>query len=55
MLVTKTPSYATREMKVELYEAMSAERPESREVERQLAEARRRFVELAERDSGDEG
>jgi hypothetical protein len=41
-------------MKVELYEAMAAERPESREVEQQLAEARQRLGELTERGSGDQ-
>jgi hypothetical protein len=34
-------------MKVELYEAMAGERPERREVEQQLAEARHRLAELA--------
>jgi len=42
------------QMKVELYEAMAAERPESREVEQQLAEARQRFAELTEPDSRDQ-
>ena len=39
------------QMKVELYEAMAAERPESREVEQQLAEARQRLAELSEHTS----
>ena len=39
------------EMKVELYEAMAEERPESREVEQQLAEARQRLAELIEHTS----
>jgi hypothetical protein len=43
------------EMKVELYEAMAEERPESREVEQQLAEARRRLDELTEHQSGNQG
>jgi hypothetical protein len=36
------------EMKVELYETMAEERPKSREVEQQLAEARERLAELTE-------
>ena len=43
------------EMKVELYEAMAAERPESREVEQQLTEARQRLAELREHASRDQG
>jgi hypothetical protein len=39
-------------MKVELYEAMAEERPESREVEQQLSEARQRLAELTEHWSG---
>ena len=39
------------EMKVELYEAIGAEQPESREVEQQLAEARQRLAELTEHTS----
>ena len=36
------------QLKVELYEAMAAERPKSREVEVQLLEARQRLAELCE-------
>jgi hypothetical protein len=43
------------EMKAELYEAMARERPESREVERQLAEARQRLAELPQHASRDQG
>lgn len=41
-------------MKVELYEAMAVERPENREVEQELAEARQRLAELREHASRDQ-
>ena len=43
------------QMKVELYEAMAAERPENRDVEQQLADARQRLAELRDRASPDRG
>ena len=43
------------EMKVELYEAMAVQRPENREVEPQLAEARQRVEELRDHASRDQG
>jgi len=42
------------EMKVELYEAMAAEGPESREVEQHLADARQRLASLTEHTSRDQ-
>lgn len=42
------------QLKVELYEAMAAERPGSREVARQLTEAQQRLRELGERASRDQ-
>ena len=42
------------QMRVELYEAMAAERPENRDVEEQLAHARQRLAELCDRASPDQ-
>ena len=43
------------QLKVELYEAMAAERPGAREVELQLVEARQRLAELREPPQPDQG
>jgi hypothetical protein len=43
------------ELKVELYEAMAAERPASRDVQQQLAQARERLADLSESSSAGRG
>jgi hypothetical protein len=50
----KNAQLSDAQLKVELYEMMARDRPESREVEQHLAEARRGLAELTEHASRDQ-